>query len=148
LIRCPRATAAASSGLRVDAVRRRPAPFLAEENTRGFAEAKALGEQRLKEKGYTPVGDAGDEKIKRSLEKVGVKRREHLSRELQRFDPVAFSVYDGPLRMYVSNNMKNGMPKDRSGKAQEIAILRGGALESPARRRPGVLTAVRDGSRA
>ena len=121
----------------------RPAPFLAEENTRGFAESKALGERRLKEKGYTPIG-AADEKTRRGLDKVGVKRKEHLSRELLRFEPTAFSVYGGPLRTYVSNHMKNGMPRERSGKAQEIAVLRGGALESPGETvAPGVLTAVK-----
>jgi hypothetical protein len=125
----------------------RPAPFLPDENTRGFDEAKALVQKRLKEKGYTPVGvDASDEKMRRSLDKVGTKRREHLSRELLRFEPLAFSVYDGPPRTYVSNNPRNTMPKERSGRAQEIAVLRNGALEAPGEVvAPGVLTAVRDG---
>jgi hypothetical protein len=122
----------------------RPAAFLPAENTAGFAEAKALGERRLREKGYSPVGDGpADEKMRRSLDKVGVKRREHLSRELLRYEPLAFSVYGGPLRTYVSNNPRNAMPKDRAGSAQEVSVLRGGALESPMEKvGPGVLTAV------
>ena len=127
----------------------RPAAFLEGESTRGFSEAKALGDKRLMEKGYTPVGAPDDERMRKSLAKVGTKRREHLSRELLRFEPLAFSVYDGPPRTYTSNTLRNGMPRERDGKAQEIAVLRGGALESPGETvAPGVLTAVRGSEEA
>ncbi len=123
----------------------RPAPFLPSENTAGFEEAKALAQKRLKEKGYTPVGlKPDDEKLRKSLDKVGKKRQEHLSREVLRFEPLAFTVYDGPPRTYTSNNMRNVMPAKREGAAQEISVLRNGALESPGEVvSPGVPGAVR-----
>ncbi len=109
----------------------RDAPFLPVENTAGFDEARELVRRRLKEKGYRPVGEPDDPKVKRSLEKVGKKRQEHLEREARRFDPLALSVYTGASNSYLSNRVLNRMPREREGPVQEISILKGGALDSP-----------------
>jgi mono/diheme cytochrome c family protein/cytochrome c553 len=66
-----------------------------------------------------------------TLLKMHQKRREVYERELRRYEPLAFSVYDGPSSGYTSNRAANPMPARREGPVQEIAILRGGALESP-----------------
>jgi len=89
----------------------RPAPFLPAENTAGFADARTILERRIKEPGYRPVGPTDDPKVKKSLAKVGQKRKQYLQQERQRYEPKAFSVTHGPI--------------------QEIFILKGGALESP-----------------
>jgi mono/diheme cytochrome c family protein len=122
----------------------RDAPFLASEDASGFDEGKAEVQRRLKEKGYRPLSDQDDPKIRKSLEKVGTKRREHLEREVKRFEPIALSVYTGPSNNFLSNRVLNRMPAKREGPVQEIAILRGGALDAPGEKvGPGVPGAVK-----
>jgi hypothetical protein len=78
-----------------------------------------------------------------TLQKMHQKRREVYERELRRYEPLAFSVYSGPPNGYTSTRAVNRMPVRREGPVQEIAILRGGALESPGDKvEPGVPGAV------
>ena len=121
-----------------------PASFLPSENTEGFEKARAEGRARLKEKGYTPVGKVPDDPTyKRSLAKVGTKRKAHLTRHLERYEPLAFSVYNGPSRLYHSNRRLRGMPKNMKGAVPEVAVLKGGMLESPGEKvKPGVMTGI------
>ncbi|HEX7897876.1 MAG TPA: PSD1 and planctomycete cytochrome C domain-containing protein [Planctomycetota bacterium] len=121
----------------------REAPFLPSENTAGLAAARAATEARLKEKGYRTDGGVPDgPAAKRSLEKVGTKRREHLERELLRAEPLAFSVYAGPPRTYTSNQTKHPLPASREGEAADVFVLKGGALDAPGDRvEPGVPSA-------
>jgi hypothetical protein len=123
----------------------RDLPFQPYENTSGFAEGKARNERLLREKGYREAGPTPDDpKVKKSLEKVGKKRHEHFEREAKRYEPLAFSVYDGPLNGFSSNRPVNRMPAGRSGPVQEVNVLKGGALESPGERvAPGVPGALK-----
>jgi mono/diheme cytochrome c family protein len=80
-----------------------------------------------------------------SLIRILRKRIDYFERELLRFQPYAFSVYDGPARPYLSTTPINPVPTTRSGAAQLVRILPGGALETPAEAvTPGVLSAVAD----
>jgi hypothetical protein len=123
----------------------RDAPFLPSENTRGFDEAKALAQARMKQKGFTPVESPDEDPAIRdkSLAKFAKKRSEQFARELLRVEPLAFSVYDGPTRNYHSPTPRIGMPRERTGPVQDVAILKGGLLESPGETvTPGVPGAV------
>ncbi len=122
----------------------RDAPFLTSENTSDLGTLRARTERRLKEKGYREVGPPSEDPlIRKSLEKVGKKRQEHLQRELQRCDPLALSVYNGASNSYSSNRLLNRMPARRDGPVADVHVLRGGALESPGDKvAPGVVSSV------
>ena len=97
-----------------------------------------------KQKGYRGVDPDPDKYVRRSLEKVGKKRDEHLKRALLGINPMAFSVYNGSLVNYNSNKMNHPMPPRKVGaKIQEIRILKGGALDAPGEKvNPGPLSRV------
>ena len=74
-----------------------------------------------------------------SLEDLGVfkvmgKRIEFLNRQLVTYEPYAFSVYNGPYRVYKSPRAMIPPPKDLTGEIQVIHILTGGSVESPSER--------------
>jgi hypothetical protein len=108
----------------------------------------------LKQRGITKLTDLpiherpkkrffGLSKLELSLEKMYQKRVDYFERELMRYQPFAFSVYDGPVNKYISNRLLNPIPAKRDGTVQVVHILRGGSLESPAEPvTPGVLSAA------
>ncbi len=154
----------------------RDVPFLASENSAGFAEGRAISQRRLREaqeaqaklraknqaavaaylkqRGVARWTDLPEtdrperQKVglstqELSVQKIQQKRSDYFERELERFEPRAFSVYNGPLNAYSSNKALNQMPAARRGAAQAIHILPGGALETPAETvTPGLLSAV------
>lgn len=78
-----------------------------------------------------------------SLQKIHQKRSDYFERELKRYEPYAFSIYDGPPNNYASIRALNPMPAARKGPVQPVHILPGGALEAPAEAvAPGLLSAV------
>ena len=89
-------------------------------------------------------GEFGLSKHELSIRKINQKRIDYFVRELQRFDPVAFSVYSGPPNGYSSvkpAGVKEGPAS--TPPPPTIHILLGGALESPGEAvTPGVLSAV------
>ncbi len=75
--------------------------------------------------------------------KVGQKRVQHFERELLRFQPYAFTVYNGAPRQYQSPKAINPIPARREGPIPDVHILPGGSLQTPAEAvTPGVLSAV------
>ncbi|WP_294384020.1 PSD1 and planctomycete cytochrome C domain-containing protein [Prosthecobacter sp.] len=85
--------------------------------------------------GFTPE-DFGNERVAR-------KGLERLKWELDRYEPFAFSVYDGRTPQMVSVNQPMRMPKDRmtEGELEQTAILGGGDPFSPTKPvKPGVLS--------
>src|SRR5581483_6310046 len=107
----------------------------------------------LKEKGVKSIADLPfDERPRQhfgltpfeiGVEKVYRKRAEYLQRELLRYQPLAFSIYNGPLGDYSSNKVLNPLPKKMQGPLQDVFILKGGALETPTDKvSAGLLSAV------
>ncbi|HXG08833.1 MAG TPA: PSD1 and planctomycete cytochrome C domain-containing protein, partial [Gemmataceae bacterium] len=84
--------------------------------------------------------------LEMSLQKIYQKRVAYYERELIRYQPYAFSVYNGPLN--VPNEARSPLtplppPEKRRGEPQEVFILKGGALETPGDPvTPGVLSAM------
>ncbi|HEX3870202.1 MAG TPA: DUF1553 domain-containing protein, partial [Pirellulales bacterium] len=78
-----------------------------------------------------------------SIRKINEKRRQYFERELERYEPYAFSVYSGAPNGYTSVKALNPIPKDRTGEVPSVFILTGGSLESPGDAvTPGVLSAA------
>jgi hypothetical protein len=78
-----------------------------------------------------------------SLVRIIRKRIDYFERELLRFQPFAFAVYNGPPAAYVSTRPINPVPAALRGPLQTVRILPGGSLEAPAEAvTPGVLSAV------
>ena len=71
-------------------------------------------------------------------------------RRMERFQPMAQSVYDGPTGKPVPNSRKLRVPKKLDpNKPIEVSILGGGSLEAPLEPvTPGVLSAVAEASDA
>ena len=71
-------------------------------------------------------------------------RRIHFTRYLERFEPVAYTVYTGPPNDYFSSNERNPIPTEHTGLDNEpIHILTGGELDAPgAKVYPGVISCV------
>ena len=85
--------------------------------------------------------------LEKSLEKITRKRIAVYRRDLARYDPYAFSVYNGPFIGYKgfgqSPTMRMPPIDQRRGKPQQVFILKGGALESPGEKvLPGVLSVM------
>jgi hypothetical protein len=104
----------------------------------------ALQKQTLPEDQYPPklVGfepeDYGNERVAR-------KGLERLKWELERYEPYAFSVYDGRTPQVVSVYQPIRMPQDRmtTGELEQTAILGGGDPFSPTQPvKPGVLSVL------
>jgi len=115
----------------------------------------------LKEKGVERIEDlppgerpkkdylgstAGISNLDLSLRKIYKKSEDYLERELMRFEPVALSVYAGPANSYTSVKLRNPVPGRQQmarAEVQQVHILTGGSIESPAEAvTPGVLSAV------
>lgn len=125
------------------------------ENTSGFKEArdrisrlqKAGGIKSLRTipEDEWPVAEWDADTERKGHNKVNNKRKQILAREQNRFRPLAFSVYSGPNRNYVSNRAINAMPAggQRNGPAAEVRILTGGSVETPGELvTPAVLSVV------
>ena len=104
----------------------------------------ALQRQNVPEDQYPPklVGfepeDYGNERVAR-------KGLERLKWELERYEPFAFSVYDGRTPQVVSVYQPIRMPQDRmtNGELEQTAILGGGDPFSPTQAvKPGVLSVL------
>lgn len=107
-------------------------------------------EQRPKKDYLGPL--AGLEKRDLSLRKINMKSESYLERELQRYEPLALSVYSGLSNNYTSVKPRNpmaaakgktkgvGLPTDE---VQKVHILANGSLESAGDEvTPGVLSCV------
>ncbi len=72
------------------------------------------------------------------------KYRSYHERTIERFEPVAFTVYSGAPNGYVSNKQRNGLPKpDTKAKNPPMHILSDGSIDSPAAEvTPGVLSCI------
>jgi hypothetical protein len=78
-----------------------------------------------------------------SLLRIYRKRIDYFERELLRFQPFAFTVYNGPPGAYLSNRATNPVPAVRDGPLQTVRILPGGSLQAAAEAvEPGVLSVV------
>jgi hypothetical protein len=87
--------------------------------------------------GFQPV-DFGNERVAR-------KGLERLKWEMERYEPYAFSVYNGRTPTMTSVNQPQRVPQDRltAGELEQTAILGGGDPFSPTTPvQPGVLTAL------
>ena len=120
----------------------RDAPYLPLEHTKGFEEGKERIKSLLEAGGVKslhtipkdewPVDKFDEDTQKKGHAKVNRKRKDSLSRELNRFKPLALSVYSGPSRPYLSNKTVHSMPlrDPLHGTVEDLSILNGGALES------------------
>lgn len=103
-----------------------------------------LNKQKLPESEVPPKG-VGFSPADYGRERVARKGLERLKWELERYEPFAFSVYDGrtPQRTSVFQPLR--MPEDRltEGELEQTAILSGGDPFSPTQPvKPGVLSAL------
>jgi hypothetical protein len=115
------------------------AAYLRERGVRSVEELPADQRPRRDYLGYTHGLTFTD----LTLRKVYQKSEAYLERELQRFEPLAFSVYSGPPAQYSSVRLRNPMPSKREGAIPAVRILTGGSLESPAEEvSAGVLSAM------
>lgn len=130
----------------------RDAAFLAEENTAGLEEGRGRVETLSRDTAdalrlvHAPDATPQQrEEAPLALKKLYEKRKQAFDRDAQRFKPLAMSVYSGPPIERRSNNPYHPLPKPmaRKGEPQEVFVLTGGSLESPAEKvGPGVLSAV------
>jgi len=110
------------------------------ENVGGFKEGEARIRRLQKSGGIKslntvpkkewPVAEFDADSEKKGHNKVNNKRRQILERELKRYKPLAFSVYSGPDRQFLSNRVITE-PGKRGGTPPSVHILKGGSLESP-----------------
>lgn len=92
-----------------------------------------------------PLRWFGLTELEKSLLKINNKRIDYFERELKRYEPYAFSVYNGPLNNYLSTKTVNLIPnaRQKQGEIQQTFILAGGAITAPTDQvTPGVLSAV------
>lgn len=72
------------------------------------------------------------------------KRLQTLRRKLDRYEPLAFSVYNGPEVDNPQSHRRMQMPESYEGETPETFILAGGSVYAPAEEvTPGVLSAIR-----
>jgi cytochrome c553 len=103
----------------------------------------------LPSEGRPNKGEIGLSKEELTLRKINRKRLDYLQRELERYEPLAFSVYSGPPNGYSSVRRPTTNPKHQKRRAAlpttlpPVHILIGGSLEAPGEAvTPGVLSAV------
>jgi hypothetical protein len=102
----------------------------------------AMQKQKLPEGQYPPKL-VGFEPVDFGNERVARKGLERLKWELDRYEPFAFSVYDGRTPQVTSVTTPMRMPQDRmtNGELEQTAILGGGDPFSPTKPvKPGVLS--------
>jgi len=106
---------------------------------RSKAEAKKAGAKKL------PRGRLFEEPEEFGQERIGRKWKTRFNWEMDRYEPVAFTVYNGKTRKPRGNYGRITMPKDplKDGELEQTAILAGGDPFSPTEPvEPGVLSAV------
>jgi hypothetical protein len=119
------------------------------------AKNKAAVAEVLKAKGVSkledlPPGERPDNRhgltaLEMSLQKIYEKRIAYFERSRLRYEPIAFSVYNGSLTVPTPYQPRVTMPaaEKRIGPVQTVHVLKGGALDSPGEEvSPGVLSAV------
>jgi mono/diheme cytochrome c family protein len=113
--------------------------------------AKLLREQGVKRATDLPKGEQphkqfyGLSQQELTLLKRSRKMSSYYQREMKRYEPLAFSLYNGPPRKYDSNKALAYMPvaKERRGPVPPVHILKGGSIEAEGEAvTPGVLSAV------
>lgn len=101
--------------------------------------------RKLDEKSHPPryVGlDFADLGYRKILQK----RKQIESRNLERFEPWAYTVYSGPFRE-VRSNIPMRIPNERIGRTPTTHILKGGSIYAPTDSvRPGILSILHDDS--
>jgi hypothetical protein len=126
----------------VDALQRKNRDAIARYlSEKGVADFDALPRENRPNK-----GEFGLSRQELSLRKINQKRIDYFERELQRYEPLAFSVYSGLPNGYSSVKpvgVKPARRRDVVGAVPSVHILLGGSLESPGEEvAPGVLSAV------
>ncbi|MBK8501690.1 MAG: PSD1 domain-containing protein [Saprospiraceae bacterium] len=103
---------------------------------RNKKERRSLGEEEQPPRYYgLTYGDLG-------YRKVLQKRRQTLDAEARRFEPLAFSVYNGPDRI-VSSGRLVSMPSEFSDSLPRSFLLQAGSVFSPGEEvKPGVMQAI------
>jgi mono/diheme cytochrome c family protein len=107
------------------------------------AEAKKAGvaDDQLPQKSLRTPQEFGRERI-------GRKWKTRFTWELDRYQPFAFTVYNGKTKLSLNRTSRSVKPADpmKSGQLEETAILTGGSPFSPDEKvQPGVLSAVPGG---
>lgn len=121
----------------------RKVPFMDSENINGKKFNNELAQEKLKEIQEELKKKDGDKDYE-SFKTIVGKQSNYFNRELRRFEPFAFSVYNGEIRVKESRFIEAPMPKKKvNGALPTTAILTGGSIESPAEKvTPGVLSAM------
>jgi len=110
-----------------------------------FGAARSILQKRGVPEGLYPPKLAGFEPEDYGNERVARKGLERLRWELERYEPYAFSVYDGLTPQVTSVYQPVRMPQDRmrAGEMEQTAILGGGDPFSPTTPvRPGALSVL------
>lgn len=109
---------------------------------KSVAAAKKAGVKEL------PAGKLFEKPEEFGRERIGRKWEERLGWELDRYEPFAFTVYNGKTRAPKGSDKRLGMPADpmKEGELEKTAILGGGDPFSPTEPvAPAVLSAVPGG---
>ena len=126
----------------------RKVPWLPEENTRQLKVMKERYDRLTQNDGLKLItpSDATEQQIEEAslgLKKIRKKRDQILGRMKTGIEPFSLSVYNGPQIPYISNKPLHPLPKKRNGKVQQVALLKGGSLESPGELvSPGTLSLI------
>lgn len=109
---------------------------------RGMADLSLEAARKLPED-QRPPRDHGLSYDDLGVRKVWNKRLQLLAQERKRYEPLSFSVYDGPPRPAKESMSDMDIPKNTRGPVENTFVLLGGSIESPAQQvTPGVLRAV------
>ena len=118
--------------------------------TREWMEARGLEYQAKNKRNKLPINQRPPRHYGLSPEDIGLrfsldKRTEIWRWQLDRYQPIAFSIYNGPLRDtgYRGAVSRLRMPTDLTGEIQPTYILSGGSVHAPGQQvMPGTLSAV------
>ena len=122
-------------------VAKRPAPFLATENRNHFARERTRLEKLLRQ----AKAEVGRLAAQDTWSLVFIKRKEIRiwTRRLERYQPWAHAVYEGPDKYEHSEKLRMPGWLGRRGKRPEAYVLRGGSVDARgAAARPGALSAL------
>jgi hypothetical protein len=108
-------------------------------------EARERGDQGMSEEERKQVYELAMKDQKIAVSKATRKQKMYYEREAKRYEPYAYTVYNGPARDVLSTKPITEMPElaQRDGEPEPVHVLTGGSIASPAQEvSPGILSVV------